>query len=282
MLQKFYTADCITHKRIKNNGERTKYLVSDAHEAIIDRDTYNLVQQELARRTSMRKKSEKAVSQQGRYSGKYALSGIMVCAECGSAFKRQVWNIHGKKSPVWRCVSRLDNGDRYCKQSPSLHEDKLQKAILSAINEYYDCKDNIKELLKSNVEQAVAGVSIKETKIIQKRLREIDDARNDYISLIASGTMDEESLDEQFQKLYIEEQDLKDKLDLLESQNNLDQNKRSRISQALKDIDNSDCMLNEYNDTLVRKLIECIKVNSKTEITIIFKGGAETIVEVEK
>lgn len=108
LLQKFYTADCITHKRIKNNGERTKYPVSDAHEAIIDRDTYNLVQQELARRTSMRKKSEKAVSQQGRYSGKYALSGIMVCAECGSAFKRQVWNIHGKKSPVWRCVSRLD------------------------------------------------------------------------------------------------------------------------------------------------------------------------------
>ena len=33
---------------------------------------------------------------------------------------------------------------------------------------------------------------------------------------------------------------------------------------------------------LVRKLIECIKVNSKTEITIVFKGGIETTVEVEK
>jgi len=74
------------------------------------------------------------------------------------------------------------------KHSPSLHEDKLHKAILSAINEYYDCGDNIKELLKSNIEQALAGVSIKETKEIQRRLREIDDARNDYITLIASGT----------------------------------------------------------------------------------------------
>ncbi|MBP3746570.1 MAG: hypothetical protein J6I47_03785 [Ruminococcus sp.] len=122
----------------------------------------------------------------------------------------------------------------------------------------------------------------KETKEIQKRLREIDDARNDYISLIASGTMDEEAMDEQFQKLYVEEQELNSRLKALEENNNIDNNKRFRISQALQDIDNSSCELIEYNDILVRKLIECIKVNSKTEITIIFKGGIETTVEVKK
>lgn len=132
------------------------------------------------------------------------------------------------------------------------------------------------------MEQALAGVSLKETKEIQKRLREIDDARNDYISLIAAGTMDEEALDEQFQKLYTEEQELNSRLKALEENNNIDNNKRSRITQALKNIDSSSCELTEYNDTLVRKLIECIKVNSKTEITIIFKGGIESTVEVEK
>ena len=282
MLQKTYTVDCITHKSVKNNGERAKYLVTDAHDAIVDRDTYNLVQQELTRRSSMRKKSEKTVSQQGRYSGKYALSEIMVCAECGSAYRRQTWSIHGRKCPVWRCVSRFDNGNRYCKQSPSIHEDKLHRAILSAINEYYDCNNSIKELLKSNVEQAMAGVSLKQTNEIQKRLREIDDARNDYITLIAAGTMDEEALDEQFQKMYAEEQKLNSRLKVLEENNNIDNNMRARINQALQNIDNSSCELTEYNDMLVRKLIECIKVNSKTEITIIFKGGIETTVEVEK
>ena len=128
----------------------------------------------------------------------------------------------------------------------------------------------------------MAGVSLKETKEIQKRLREIDDARNDYISLIASGTMDEEALDEQFQKLYAEEQELHARLKALEENNNIDNNKRARITQALKNIDNSSCELTEYNDMLVRKLIECIKVNSKTEITIIFKGGIVTNVTVEK
>ena len=279
LLQKTYTVDCITHKKAKNNGERAKYLVTDA---IIDRDTYNLVQQEMTRRSSLRKKSDKCVTAQGKYSGKYALTEIMVCGECGSAYRRQTWNIHGRKCPVWRCVSRFDNGKRYCKQSPSIHEDKLHKAILSAINEYYDCKDNIKELLKRNVEQAMAGVSLKETKEIQKRLREIDDARNDYISLIAAGTMDEEALYEQFKKLYTEEQELNSRLKALEENNKIDNNKRDRITQALKNIDKSSCELAEYNDMLVRKLIECVKVNSKTEITIIFKGGIEATVEVEK
>lgn len=158
------------------------------------------------------------------------------------------------------------------KHSPSLHEDKLHKAILSAINEYYNCGDNIKELLKSNIEQALAGVSIKETKEIQRRLREIDDARNDYITLIASGTMDEETLDEQFQKLYTEEQELNSRLKALEDKNNIDNNKRDQIIQALQSIENNSCELAEYNDMLVRKLIECIKVKSKTEITVIFKG----------
>ena len=282
LLQKTYTVDCITHKKAKNNGERAKYLVTDAHDAIIDRDTYNLVQQEMARRSSLRKKSDKCVTAQGKYSSKYALTEIMVCGECGSSYRRQTWNIHGRKCPVWRCVSRFYNGKRYCKQSPSIHEDKLHRAILSAINEYYDCRDNIKELLKSNVEQALAGVSIKETKEIQKRLREIDNARNDYITLMASGTMDEEAMDEQFQKLYTEEQELNVRLKELEESNMIDNNERSRITYALQNIDSSSCELAEYNDMLVRKLIECIKVNSKTEITIIFKGGIETTVEVEK
>lgn len=230
----------------------------------------------------MRKKSEKTVSLQGRYSGKYALSEIMVCAECGSAYKRQIWNIHGKKCPVWRCISRLDNGNRYCKNSPSLHEDKLHRAILSAINEYYDCKEDIKELLKTNIEQAIAGVSIKETKEIQQRLHKIDEARNDYINLIASGVMDEEAMDEQFQKLYAEEQELNTRLRYLEESNNINDDQKIRISQALQLIDNSSCELAEYKDMLIRKLIECVKVNSKTEITIIFKGGYEVTAEVEK
>ena len=59
LLQKTFTVDCITHKVVKNNGERPMYLVTDHHTPIVDRDTFNRVQQELARRSSKRKISDK-------------------------------------------------------------------------------------------------------------------------------------------------------------------------------------------------------------------------------
>ena len=206
----------------------------------------------------------------------------MICAECGAAYRRQVWNIHGRKCPVWRCISRIDNGKRYCKKSPSIHEDKLHKAILTAINEYYDCKDSIKELLKSNVEQALLDINTKETKEIQQRLREIDEARNDYILLIASGAMDEESFDEQFQKLYDEERELNARLEQLKGKSTMNCQDGSRLDKALTEIDNNSYELCQYNDLLTRKIIECIKVVSKTEVQIVFKGGMQVSALVNK
>ena len=40
LLQKTFTVDCITHKVVRNHGERPMYLVTDHHAPIIDRDTY--------------------------------------------------------------------------------------------------------------------------------------------------------------------------------------------------------------------------------------------------
>ena len=66
-----------------NRGERTKYLVSNNHPAIVDRDLFNAVQAEIARRSSKRRTSDKTLTSLGKYSGKYALSELLICAECG-------------------------------------------------------------------------------------------------------------------------------------------------------------------------------------------------------
>lgn len=66
LLQKTFTSDCITHKVVKNHGERPMYLVTNHHDPIIDRDTYNRVRQELARRNSKRKISDKTITERKR------------------------------------------------------------------------------------------------------------------------------------------------------------------------------------------------------------------------
>ena len=151
LLQKTFTADCITKKVVKNNGERPMYLVTNHHAPIIDRDTFNRVQQELARRSSKRKISDKTTTEQGKYSSKYALSELLICGNCGTPYRRCTWTAGGKKQIVWRCISRLDHGKKYCSESPTIHEDKLHRAILKAVNEYLGCGDEIAKILKANI-----------------------------------------------------------------------------------------------------------------------------------
>ena len=50
LLQKTYTTDFLTKKRIKNNGTVPQYYVEGDHEAIILKDIFLLVQEELVRR----------------------------------------------------------------------------------------------------------------------------------------------------------------------------------------------------------------------------------------
>ena len=50
LLQKTYTTDFLTKKRIKNNGTIPQYYVEGDHEAIIPKDIFLLVQEELVRR----------------------------------------------------------------------------------------------------------------------------------------------------------------------------------------------------------------------------------------
>ncbi len=282
LLQKTYTVDCITHKKAVNHGERTMYLVSDHHDPIIDRITYNLVQQELARRKSKRKATSKGITEHGKYSSKYALTELLICGECGTPYRRAVWTQTGEKRPVWRCVSRLEHGSKYCKNSPTIHEEPLHRAIVKAINEYYDCREDVARILKNNVESVLTGLGQSEIQTIEKRLKEIDAARSDLISLITSGVCDEDKLDSEFAKLYEEETQLSEKLLSLKAQANTDNDTQKKIESTLAEIENERFELEAFDDVLIRKLIECVKVMSKTELLIIFKGGYEVRAEIEK
>ena len=282
LLQKTFTADCITHKKVRNTGEKSMYLVTDCHPAIIERDLFNLAQQELARRSAKRKKSEKATTEQGKYSSKYALTELLICGECGTPYRRCTWTSNGKPDIVWRCISRLDHGKQYCHSSPTMRESKLQAAILRAINQFFECEEDISRLLKSNAESVMNGLESSEIRNLEQRLREIDKTRNDMASLIANGAADEDSLDAEFAKLYAEEQDLNAKLSALKGQNRQSATERKRTERTISELKSERFELRDYDEILIRKLIECVKVISKTELLVIFKGGYEVSAEVEK
>lgn len=157
LLQKTFTTDCISKTVKKNTGELPQYYIKDNHPAIIPRDIYQRVQEEMARRTSKRKVMQKSgKTEQGKYSAKYALSERLVCGECGSPYKRCTWARNGVKRIVWRCVSRLEFGKKYCHESPSIEEDKLHTAILTALNRVIEASNGLQEELTETLQMVCA------------------------------------------------------------------------------------------------------------------------------
>ena len=272
LLQKTYTIDCISHKAVKNNGERPMYYVSDCHPAIIDKATFNIVQQEIARRNAKRSVCTNTVTEQGRYNSKYALTELLICGECGTACRRCRWTSHNRDRTVWRCINRLEHGPKYCK-SPTIDEEPLHNAIVRAINEFYNCSDDVAKVLKSAADTVLSGSNDDEIKQIKQRLKDIDQARNDFVNLIATGACASDSLDDEFSRLYSEEEQLSQKLLSLKAQGEAEQNELADDIKAV--IDNSSFELQQYDDILVRKVVECVKILSKDEISITFKGGYE-------
>lgn len=91
LQQKTYTVDFLTKERKKNNGIVPQYYIEDNHEAIIPKEIFYQVQEEIARRASLHKPSitKKAKKEKSKYSSKYVLSDILVCGECSHPYRRQ-------------------------------------------------------------------------------------------------------------------------------------------------------------------------------------------------
>ena len=91
----------------------------------------------------------------------------MVCANCGHKSRRQVWSKYGEKSAVCRCEDRLKLGKKSSWiHSPTLKEDDLHKAIMKAINEVIENKENFISTFRSNMIEVIDNYNHETDKIL--------------------------------------------------------------------------------------------------------------------
>ena len=127
-MQKTFQQDVINRKVIKNTGQLPMYLIENHHEGIVNCEKYNAMQAEMVRRKAAKSPSKRAATGLAAYTSRYALSDRLVCGECETLYRRCTWTRNGEKRVVWRCVSRLDYGKKYCHNSPTLDEAPLQQS----------------------------------------------------------------------------------------------------------------------------------------------------------
>lgn len=169
LLQKTYTTDFLTKTRVKNNGTVPQYYVEDDHEAIIPKDVFLLVQEELVRRRRVHTSKNGA---RHCYSCKHCFAQMVFCGECGEFYRRVHWNNRGCKSIVWRCCSRLDNTGHSCR-SRTVKENLLEQITLDAINQVLCEKDDFLKTLQTNIATVIRQGDTLSPEVIDERLQEL-------------------------------------------------------------------------------------------------------------
>ena len=265
LLQKTYVTDCITKKVKKNNGELPMYLVKDHHDAIIDRVTFNRVQTEIARRTSLRKPSKP--DEKGKYSGKYALTGLVICGECGTAYRRITWDDkNGGKVPVWRCINRLKNGKKFCKCSPTVYEDRLHKAVLDAINQVFDVSDDVKNTLRIGIHSVMLPDGKHLADLEKKKM-----ALNKEIGKLLDRSFKENDYtkyDSEFKRLSDELTAVSKQITEEQERLNECEASAANVQDILAEIENTEFRLDMFDEAFVRHSVEQVTVVDKNTIKV--------------
>lgn len=161
---------------------------------------------------------------------------------------------------MWRCVSRLDYGKTYCHNSPTLDEAPLQQAILAALNASMTDKN------RRNTDASPFSISLGN---IERRLEELE---KQFQTLLEKAVDDPAAYGSQFKEI-LDEQTLlkKRRSDIL-----ADDKEQNEADQQIAPIPKSASpQFVQWDETVIRQLVETVRVLSKDEVAVILKSGIE-------
>ena len=275
ILQKTVTVDCISKTRKANQGEAPMYIVENNHPAIISREVFNRAQEELIRRQALRAKSDKtSITATGKYS-KYALTEVLQCAECGSRYRRVTWTAHGRKKIVWRCISRLDYGTKHCKDSITVEEAALHGAVVRALNRFRaEDESTYLTLMKATIGEAI-GINggSEEIDLLTRRIDTLNKRMLDLVNETVAAGKDVESSEDEFKGISDQIEQLNRRIAAIQESIHKDGSLQARLEEIQSIIAERNANETQYDDSIVRQMIECIKVHRNGRLTIIFGGG---------
>lgn len=265
LLQKSYTVDYLTKTTVKNKGEVTQYYIENNHEGIVSRKVFDMVQKELQRRSSLY--SSKIP---GRYSSKYALTGKVVCSECGAKYRRVTrTKYRGEKKIVWRCIERLINGTKNCKHSPTISEEDLHKAIIDNLKQLLSGTDEIAQMIKNEIEIVLYKNDYANPRVIRRKMQNLEKEAA-ILKNILRETDDKAFYTKKIRNIEEELSELKSK-----QENALKENKNAVLLRIQEVIDNTELNMHDYFNQIVRATIEFVTVINEEMIKIRYVDGTE-------
>ena len=276
LTQKTFCSDLLSHKREKNNGQLAQHYLENHHDAIIDRELFDKVQAEYARRNAkkvIKTDGTQETQKKGRYNSKYALTDILVCGHCGAPYRRCVWTHHGSRKVVWRCTTRMDYGKEKCNDSFTIEEEGLHQAILKAISNLSSRKEELKDELKAALSITLldTGADMSITSLEQQ----IKEQENDLMRVvrITAERGNKGEFETEFKRISDNIKDLKRLLEVEKTKIRPKLDIESRLEDLFTTIDRANVDVKEFNNQIIRQLIAQIRIDNESKMTVILTNG---------
>ena len=221
------------------------------------------VQEEMIRRANLHSGANR---KKRVYSSKYALSSIVYCSKCGEIYRRIAWNNRGKHSTVWRCCTRVEHGPTAC-DAPTIQEQDLQAAVVQAINLTLGNRENMMVTLQENIEAVIRQEDETSSEGIEAKLLEL---QKELLKL-ANSKKDYNSVADEIDRL----RELKQNA-LVESAER--EGLKQRIREMREFLEQQSTEVTEYDELLVRRLIEKVTVYDE-RFEVEFKSGASISIQ---
>ena len=269
--QKTYTPDYLTHSKKRNKGEMDYVVIRDHHEPIISREVFDAVQEEIKRRKSMCEAKES-------YSNRYALSGKIICGECGGKFTHTIRRRGNDKTHYenWSCIhkirygnTRIDgNHDEMGCDNVNIQYQDLKQILTYIASDII----NDKESISKKVIDIVSDVIRKTEKnslvsYYEKQLEKIEGKKQKLLDLCLSEDITTEEYRKGFERLNTEYKDMFKKLSEEKEKYSLAQDQANIIS-SIKDHIESIIISEQWDESFYRNLVERIEVFNDRSLNI--------------
>ena len=259
LLQKTYTPQMLPLRNIPNKGELDKYYVTNTHEAIIDKEVFELVQQRMKQNTNNNKSA----------SVKHFFTGMIECGECGWTYKRKKQN----DVVYWVC-SRKKNAGYSC-NGKSIREDEIYSAFIYVYNKLRCFEQEIidKTLHQLLTLREKVSINNREISQIDIELSKLCEKINSYAQLHTKGVIDEISYLERTSELKYKTTELRNKRSKLLSMN--DDGIVDRFKNLKEILSEYPKTILEFDKQLFTAIIDKIKVGSDNRLIFRVKGNIE-------
>lgn len=228
--KKTITPDYLTHEKKYNHGEEALVVLRDHHVPIVSRELWNLVQEEIKRRS---RRNSAATG----HSNRYIFSGKIRCAECGAHFISRVkYRKDGTACRRWCCSTAAREGKRKhnspggCDVGRQIRDELALQMLCCAIQSLHPGSRFVQNLTALI---GRAGESSRDNPgKLQFRANQIRKKKSDAVDAFLSGILSQSELEQMKKRYDTELNDLQNRLK--EAETNSPEQKRMEIRSALE------------------------------------------------